>query len=150
MRNVFIAAALAVGLTGAMGIKPSRADAAAPWSAPLTLHVTQTYLRAEPGRRADLIKYIQRNWFVMDQIGLEQGLFTSFALLERQEGAVADWDVIVTVGYPTADGHEAPGVADAFRAIRSAHKEVKIDGRGLKELGAIVRHYGLRVVRDAG
>lgn len=150
MRRFYVAAALAAGLTGAAGLNPVRAETSASSSAPQTLHVTQTYLRAEPGRRADLIKYIQRNWFVMDQIGLEQGLFTSFGLLERQEAAVADWDVIVTVGYPTVDGHEAPGVADAFRAIRSAHKEVKIDGRGFKELGVIVRHYGLRVVGEAG
>ncbi|MBX9729846.1 MAG: hypothetical protein K2X59_00825 [Sphingomonas sp.] len=111
-----------------------------------TLHVTQTYLRAAPGKRAALIAYIEHNWFAMDRIGIEQGLFTSYALLERADDSQADWDVIVAVGYPTAKGHDAPGVADAFKAIRAAHREIKVDGLGLAELGTIVRHYPLTLV----
>ena len=111
-----------------------------------TLHVTHTYLRALPGKRAALISYIERNWFVMDHIGIEQGLFTSYALLERADDTEADWDVIVAVGYPTAQGHDAPGVADAFKQIRAAHRETKVDGLGLKELGVIVRHHPLTLV----
>jgi hypothetical protein len=125
---------------------PQTASAQAPAEAAATLHITQTYLRAKPGLRDDLIAYIRANWFAMDRIGIEQGLFTSYALLERGESSEADWDVIVAVGYPTADGHDAPGVADAFRAIRSAHKEIKINGRGLAELGEIVQHHPLTLV----
>lgn len=111
----------------------------------VTRHITHTYLRALPGKRAALIDYIKRNWFAMDRIGIERGLFTSFSLLERAEGDDADWDVIVTVGYPTDQGHDAPGVAEAFHAIRAAHREVKIDGLGFAQLGVIVRHYPLLV-----
>ena len=114
-----------------------------------TLHVTQTYLRATPGKRAALIAYIKQNWFAMDQIGIERGLFTSYALMERADDSEADWDVIVAVGYPTAQGHDAPGVADAFKAIRAAHREIKIDGLGLKELGTIVRHHPLTLVNQS-
>ncbi len=113
-----------------------------------TLHVTQTYLRAAPGKRAALIAYIKQNWFAMDRIGIEQGLFTSYALMERADDTEADWDVIVAVGYPTVQGHDAPGVADAFTKIRAAHRETKVDGLGLNELGTIVRHYPLTLVHQ--
>lgn len=144
MRRLLLALALAGSAVAAQGAAPSPADAAL---AP-TRHITQTYLRAAPGKRAALIAYIERNWFAMDQIGIEQGLFTSYALLERADDSDADWDVIVAVGYPTVQGHDAPGVAEAFRKIRAAHREVRIDGQGLADLGTIVRHYPLTLVQQ--
>ncbi|WP_066478672.1 MULTISPECIES: hypothetical protein [unclassified Sphingomonas] len=125
---------------------PASALARAPGEARETRHVTQTYLRAKPGLRADLIAYLRANWFAMDRIGVERGLFTSYALLERGDESQAEWDVIVTVGYPTEAGYDAPGVAEAFQAIRAAHREVKIGGRGFAELGEIVQHHPLAVV----
>lgn len=156
LRQIIIAAAVAVIAPAAQAAAQPAPSAPAP-SAPVpsapapstkisklpTLHVTHTYLRAAPGKRAALIAYIERNWFVMDHIGIEQGLFTSYSLLERADDTAADWDVIVAVGYPTIMGHDAPGTADAFRKIRAAHRETKVDGLGLTELGSIVRHYPL-------
>ena len=113
-----------------------------------TRHITQTYLRAAPGKRAALIAYIEANWFAMDRIGIQQGLFTSYTLLERADDSEADWDVIVAVGYPTAQGHDAPGIADAFKKIRAAHREIKIDGQSLAQLGTIVRHHPLTLVQQ--
>lgn len=142
MKRALFVAALALGSPVWAASTP-----AAPMAAPQTVtrNVTHTYLRALPGKRAALIEYIKRNWFAMDRIGIERGLFTSYSLLERAEGDDADWDVIVAVGYPTPQGHDAPGVAEAFRAIRAAHREEKIDGLGLAQLGVIVRHYPLLV-----
>ena len=142
IRRAFLLAALACATPAVAAPKQAPATAA-----PVTRHITHTYLRALPGKRAALIAYIERNWFAMDRIGIQRGLFTSYSLLERGEGDDADWDVIVAVGYPTKQGHDAPGVADAFRAIRAAHKEEKIDGLGFAQLGVIVRHYPL-VVAD--
>ena len=151
LRQIIIAAAVAV-IAPAAQAAAQPAPSAPALSAPAptakmsklpTLHVTHTYLRAAPGKRAALIAYIERNWFVMDHIGIEQGLFTSYSLLERADDTTADWDVIVAVGYPTIMGHDAPGTADAFRKIRAAHRETKVDGLGLTELGSIVRHYPL-------
>ncbi|OQW46239.1 MAG: hypothetical protein A4S16_11265 [Proteobacteria bacterium SG_bin6] len=138
------ALALATQAAAAAEAEPAPPTAA---TQPATRHITQTYLRALPGKRAALIDYIRRNWFAMDRIGIARGLFTSYSLLDRAEGDDADWDVIVMVGYPTPEGHEAPGVAEAFRAIRAAHREEKIDGLGFAQLGVIVRHYPL-VVAD--
>lgn len=113
-----------------------------------TRHVTQTYLRAAPGKRDALVAYIKANWFAMDRIGIERGLFTSYALYERADSDPADWDVIVAVGYPTLQGHDAPGVADAFKAIRAAHREITIGGQSFADLGTIVRHHTLTLVQQ--
>lgn len=135
--------ALASVTPAAQAAPPEAPAAKAP-----TRHITQTYLRAAPGKRAALIAYIERNWFAMDRIGIQQGLFTSYTLLERADDSEADWDVIVAVGYPTAQGHDAPGVADAFKKIRAAHREIKIDGQSLAQLGTIVRHHPLTLVQQ--
>lgn len=146
MGDMMIARLLIATAMALVGPAAIATEVAAPTSTqvrPATLHVTQTYLRATPGKRAALVAYIKQNWFAMDRIGIEQGLFTSYALMERADDSEADWDVIVAVGYPTVQGHDAPGVSEAFKAIRAAHRETKIDGLGLKELGTIVRHYPL-------
>jgi len=145
IRRVLLLVALSCAAPAMAAPEPVRAPAVAE---PVTRHITHTYLRALPGKRAALIAYIERNWFAMDRIGIEQGLFTSYALLERADDGDADWDVIVTVGYPSAQGHDAPGVADAFRKIRAAHREVRIDGLGLADLGTIVRHHPLTLVQQ--
>lgn len=138
-----LALALASVTPAAHATPPEAPTAKAP-----TRHITQTYLRAAPGKRAALIAYIEANWFAMDRIGIQQGLFTSYTLLERADDSEADWDVIVAVGYPTAQGHDAPGVADAFKKIRAAHREIKIDGLGLAGLGTIVRHHPLTLLQQ--
>lgn len=151
LRQIMIAAAVAVIAPAAQAAAqpvPSAPAPSAEVSKRPTLHVTHTYLRAAPGKRAALIAYIERNWFAMDHIGIEQGLFTSYSLLKRADDTIADWDVIVAVGYPTIMGHDAPGTADAFRKIRAAHRETKVDGLGLPELGSIVRHYPLTLVQQ--
>lgn len=142
--RMLLAIAMASAAPAALAAPP--ADPIAQPTRTATLHVTHTYIRAAPRKRAALIAYIKQNWFAMDRAGIEQGLFTSYSLLERADDSDADWDVIVAVGYPTAQGHDAPGVADAFKSIRAAHREIKVDGLGLAELGTIVRHYPLTLV----
>ena len=143
IRRLALAFALASGGPAALAAAPETSVAKVQ-----TRHVTQTYLRAVPGKRATLIAYIKANWFAMDRIGIQQGLFTSYALMERADSEPADWDVIVAVGYPTTQGHDAPGVADAFKKIRAAHSEIKIDGQSLAQLGTIVRHHPLTLVQQ--
>ncbi len=112
-----------------------------------TVLYEHTFLKAVPDRRASLSTYIKTNWFQMDKKGLEQGIFTSYELLaEIDENK--DWDFVMVVGYPQLQGYEEPATMMAFKAIRTAHKEVLIEGQGLKELGSIVRHHRLKVVQN--
>jgi hypothetical protein len=105
-----------------------------------------TLLKAKPGLRAELGKYVVSNWFAMDQKGVEQRIFTSYWLLE-ESGENAAWDYVVVVGYPTELGYDDPQTKAVFEAIRKAHVEVKIGGKGLRELGGVVGSHRLRVVQ---
>ncbi|WP_404371028.1 hypothetical protein AB5I39_03110 [Sphingomonas sp. MMS24-J45] len=124
------------------------AAVSAPATSAPTRAIEHTYLKALPGQRPALIRYIRDNWFAMDRIGRSQGLFTSYRLLERDgaEDPAAEWDVVVAVGYPDPRGYDAPGVAARFAAIRAAHREIRVNGRGLPELGRIVRSERLHPV----
>lgn len=104
-----------------------------------------TFLKANEGLRDHLRQYVVENWFRMDQKGLEQGIFTSYQLLEETEEN-AMWDYVMVVGYPTDLGYSDPVATERFTEIRKAHVEVKIDGRGLAELGKIVGNHRLKVV----
>ena len=98
-----------------------------------------TTLKAKPGRRDALRRYIAANWFVMDQKGFEQGIFTSYWLLEDTE-TDGSWDYMMVVGYPQPLGYSDARTIAKFQAIRRAHDEIKIDGLGLGDLGSIVEN----------
>ena len=104
-----------------------------------------TFLKAKPGLRADLGKYVRANWFPMDQLGLEQGIFTSYWLLEETDDN-AMWNYVMVVGYPTTLGYGDPETTKKFNAIRKAHTDVKIDGRSMRELGDFVGNHRLKIV----
>lgn len=105
--------------------------------------IERTYLKASSGQRDALAKFIVANWFEMDRIAKEQGLFTHFRLSENLNAA-AEWDFEVAVGYPNAEGFQNNEVQERFAEIRKAHKTILIDGKGLKELGRIVRSDRIR------
>ncbi len=114
-----------------------------------TVMFEQTCLKAKPGLRDALARYIELNWFPMDKIGMDAGLFTSYDLLAAIDDN-NEWDLVMVVGYPQAEGFSAPKTRDAFMAIRRAHVEVRVDGMGLKELGDIVAHHRLKVQARGG
>jgi hypothetical protein len=135
-------AAIALMSVGTSSLAPL-ANARASAEAAQTRVIERTLLKAKPGRREQLARYIEANWFAMDRIGVQQGLFTSYRLLENTHEH-AEWDLVVEVGYPNAEGFEAPSVQQRFDAIRAAHRTIPIDGQGLAELGAIIRSERVR------
>ena len=98
--------------------------------------VTWTYLKAAPGDRERLVDYIEANWFVMDAKAVDEGLFRGYRMLVN-DAADGEWDLVVEVTYNDACGYAC--VAERFEAIRAAHVEHRIDGRGLRELGRVLR-----------
>lgn len=98
--------------------------------------VELTFLKADPGERGNLVRFIERNWFEMDRIAVEQGLMRNYRLLDTDDEDGA-WNVLVEVTYSDARGYE--GVREAFERIRSAHRPVAVDGRErLRDFGTIV------------
>jgi hypothetical protein len=106
-------------------------------SAPGQAHraVELTFLKALPGERERLRRYIVANWFEMDRVAKLQGLIDDYRLLDSATDD-ADWHALVVVSYHDDRGYE--GIAEAFARIRRAHTPVPIDGKGLRELGTVV------------
>jgi hypothetical protein len=97
--------------------------------------VELTFLKSKPGERERLIRYIESNWFAMDRIAQTRGLMDEYTLLETgsDEGP---WNVLVAVTYRDERGYA--GIRDDFEKIRAEHREVVVDGKRLRDLGAIV------------
>lgn len=91
-----------------------------------------TYLKSLDPDPADLIRFIEQNWFAMDAEAVRQGLMTGYTLLQGED---PDWNLICAVGYPDPAGYA--GIAQAFERIRRAHSIIPVNGKGLKELGRI-------------
>lgn len=101
---------------------------------------TFTYLKAANQQKDNLKLFLEKNWFVMDSIGVANGLFKSYELIENVNGASsanADWDYIVAVEYFT--GGTYADIAAQFEVIRKNHQTVRINGLGLADLGKIVK-----------
>jgi hypothetical protein len=114
-----------------------------------TVLVEQTYLKAKPDLRNDLIRYIELNWFAMDQKGIDAGIFTFYELFEDIDENKA-WDIVMLVGYPTLEGYEETKTKTIFKDISSKHTEIPVNNRSLKELGEIVEHRRLRIRPGSG
>jgi hypothetical protein len=126
----------------ALAVVPAKAEKLD--AASSTVLIEQTYLKANAGLKGDLRTFIEHNWFVMDQKGVEQGIFTSFWLMEDVDENGA-WDFVMAVGYPQLEGYENAETKPKFDAISKAHVPVPVNGRILKDLGKIVHHHRLKV-----
>jgi hypothetical protein len=110
--------------------------------------IERTLLKAFPGKRDALARFVAANWLALDRRAVEQGLFTGYRLVENA-AADADWDLAVEVGYHGRLGFDDADVQRRFAAIRAAHVTVPIDGQTLAQLGRIVRSERVRL-REEG
>ena len=99
---------------------------------------TYTYLKANEGQRENLKQIVIKNWFVMDSIAVDQGILSSYELIENQNKADSTaWDFIVAVEYFTANTYA--DIAEEFSAIRQAHQTVKVNGQTFPQAGRVVK-----------
>ncbi|MFO0394779.1 MAG: nuclear transport factor 2 family protein [Lysobacteraceae bacterium] len=94
-----------------------------------------TYLKSAPGKLGQLERYVRANWFAMDKIAVERGLFVSYLWLDTgsDEGP---WNAVVMVTYRDAQGFA--GIEQEWAGIKAAHREVLIDGAKQADLGRVV------------
>jgi hypothetical protein len=132
----WLASALSLVLYTASADLRADTDARRDRSAASDRHAVElTFLKAKPGERGRLVRFIEQNWFEMDRIATEQGLMRDYRVLETgtDEGA---WNILVEVTYTDERGYA--GIVEAFERIRKAHRSAAVDGKDLRDLGAIV------------
>ena len=122
-------------------LHPRSAEASDTSQAAVRSNWTFTYLKATEGNKDALKKFVEMNWFVMDRVAVERGLFKSYRLLENISEAGArsttEWDFIVAVEY--FENQSYADIQREFELIRSEHETVLVDGKALRDLGSIVR-----------
>ena len=78
-RNLLQALSGGLGLLGMSTATAARPVSEEPRAAAGAARVvTLTHLKARPGRLAQLERFVRANWFAMDEIAVEQGLFVSY------------------------------------------------------------------------
>ena len=115
-------------------------------TAPTRACVGITLLQSLDPSPSLLVRFIERNWLVMDRIAREQGLMTDYAVYwtespNQEHGA--SWNVLVEVGYPDPRGYQA--IAEQFERIRTAHVVELIEGMDLRSLGVVVRSLEMQI-----
>ena len=95
-----------------------------------------TYLKAEPGQRQRLERFITLNWFGPDERARRKGFIDGFLLLRGSENDPS-WDLVVIDIFPNADSREK--ARQRYRAeILPNHKKQLVDGLDFPSLGRIV------------
>ncbi len=97
--------------------------------------VTVTYLKSQPGRLPQLERFVRANWFAMDAVAVQQGLFVDYVWLDRGTDD-GPWNAIVKVTYNDEKGFA--GIQDRWAPIKAAHKEVRPDDLGFRDLGRVL------------
>jgi hypothetical protein len=151
MRSPWQLTLLLSAIACAVPAEVARTETVATEMFPVTLVEERTYLKAADGQRENLARFIIANWFEMDRLAMAEKppLFTRYRLFANAS-AEQDWDLVVVVGYPVANGFDDADTQLRFNRIRSAHKTILIDGKGLRELGAIVRVERARPLEGVG
>lgn len=97
--------------------------------------VTVTYLKSQPGKLPELERFVRANWFAMDEIAVQQGLFVSYEWLDSGDDS-SPWNALVIVTYNDEKGFD--GIAQRWAPIKAKHEEVRPDGLGMKDLGRVL------------
>lgn len=107
-------------------------------------------VRARPGQRERLLRFLRANWLALDAQLLEQGRISSYRLLEADvvTGVINDskrWDYAVILEY--RDRQAMQDFVPAYLALLKARPQVRIDGLVFADLGEVVQQ---QVARPLG
>ncbi len=98
---------------------------------------TYTYIKAKEGQRENLKEFLEKNWFVMDSIAVQRGLFNAYRLIRNNDTALdAKWDYIVAVEYFTRGTYA--DIEAGWVEIRRSHSTTLVAGKNFPDLGSIV------------
>lgn len=108
-------------------------------------------VRARPGQRERLLRFLRANWLALDAQLLEQGRISGYRLLEADvvTGVINDskrWDYAVILEY--RDRQAMQDFVPAYLALLKARPQVRIDGLVFADLGEVVQQQVARPLGD--
>lgn len=95
-----------------------------------------SFVRARPGQRERLERYLKANWLALDDIARSQGLIQNYRMLRAEPDARENWDFMVILEY--ADKQTMNEFVPAWLALGQQHPHKRIDGLDFADLGEVV------------
>jgi len=109
-------------------------------------------VRARPGQRERLLRFLRANWLALDAQLLEQGRISGYRLLAADAAIAAGiddrkrWDYAVILEY--RDRQAMQDFVPAYLALLKARPQVRIDGLVFADLGEMVQQQVARPLGD--
>ena len=98
-------------------------------------------VRARPGQRERLLRFLRANWLALDAQLLDQGRISHYRLLEADVGKGLDdskaWDYAVILEYRDRQAMDA--FVPAYLELIRTRPQVRIDGLVFADLGEVVQ-----------
>ena len=96
-----------------------------------------SFVRARPGQRERLQRFLKANWLALDAKALEQGRIAGYRMLRADESTTESWDYAVIIEYPNRQAMR--DFVPAYLEMLRAHPKVRIDGLDFADLGDVVQ-----------
>lgn len=95
-----------------------------------------TFIRARPGQRERMERYLKANWLAVDERARQQGLLSGYRLLRADRDLKENWDFTVILEYRDTAAMES--FVPAYLALVRGRPRVRIEGLDFNDLGEIV------------
>jgi hypothetical protein len=96
-----------------------------------------TYVRARPGQRERMERYLKANWLAVDELAKQQNHLAGYRLLRADRDLKETWDFVVILEYRNTAAMEA--FVPAYLALVRGRARVRIEGLEFADLGEIVQ-----------
>jgi hypothetical protein len=116
---------------------PPADSAAATERAPDGAVWAMTYVRARPGQRERMERYLKANWLAVDEVAKTQGYLAGYRLLRADRDLKETWDFVVILEYRNAAAMEA--FVPAYLGLVRGRPRIRIEGLEFGDLGEIVQ-----------
>lgn len=96
-----------------------------------------TFVRARPGQRERMERYLKANWLAVDEIARSKGHLAGWRLLRADRDLKETWDFVVILEYTNTQSMEA--FVPAYLALVRGRPRVRIEGLEFADLGEVVQ-----------
>jgi hypothetical protein len=96
-----------------------------------------TFVRARPGQRERMERYLKANWLAVDELAKQQGHLTDYRLLRADRDLKETWDFAVILEY--ANARAMADFVPAYVALVRGRPRVRVEGLDFGDLGEIVQ-----------
>lgn len=96
-----------------------------------------SFVRARPGQRERLERYLKANWLALDALALREKRIVAYRMLRADADAKEGWDYAVIIEY--ADRQAMAGFVPFYIGLARERPQVRVEGLDFADLGEITQ-----------